>query len=159
MREGLLDELLPTLLYAHQLALGMEHTGADDIWIASGAIELIEDLWPLVASLGWPAPRTAVRGVREGWLQCLEAGAQDAMRTEVEDLTEERWRSVPREQLAAALAHDAIDTGRALTELGDPAGEVARGAGRRLLGHLAKLGAVRQRWAPVAEAVASRESR
>ena len=97
--------------------------------------------------------------MREGWLQSLEAGAQDAMRTEVEDLTEERWRSVPREELAAALAHDAIDTGRALARLGDPE-EVARGAGRRFLGHLAKLGAGRQRWAPVAEAVArDRESR
>ena len=159
VRDGLVDELLPTLLYAHQLALGMEHTGAGDVWIASGAIELIEELWPLVASLGWPAPRTAVRGVREGWLQCLESGAAQALRDELEDLTEEAWRTVPREDLAAALAHDAIDTGRALTRLGDPGGEVARGAGRRFLGHLAKLGAVRQRWAPVAEAVARRESR
>ena len=71
------------------------------------------------------------------------------MRDELEDLTEEAWRTVPREELAAALANDAIDTGRALTRLGDPGGEVARGAGRRLLGHLVTLDAVRQRWAPV----------
>jgi len=49
------------------------------IWIASGAITLIEDLWPLVASVGWPAPRTAVRGVREGWLHCLETEAAEAL--------------------------------------------------------------------------------
>jgi len=62
LRQGLLDELLPTLLYAHQIAVGMEHKDAGDVWIASGAIELIEALWPVVASLGWPAPRVAARG-------------------------------------------------------------------------------------------------
>lgn len=153
-REGLLDELLPTLVYAHQLALGMDHRDAGDIWIASGAIELIERLWPLVATLGWPPPRIATRGVREGWVRCLGPEAAQALREEVEDLTEERWKTVPREKLALALAHDAIETGHALAALDEPAGETVREAGRRFLRHLGQVGAVRQRWAPVAAAIA-----
>ena len=85
VRDGLVDELLPTLLYAHQLALGMEHADAGDVWIASGAIELIEELWPLVASLGWPAPGPPCVG-------CARAGCS-AWRAEPHRRCATSWRT------------------------------------------------------------------
>lgn len=151
--DGLLEDLRCLLLLAYELALGREHRGAGDLWIALGATKLLEALWLLVAERGWPGVALAVRGVREGWLHRLDPERAAGLREEEQERTEEAWRDVPRADLAAALAHDAVRTGNTLAGLGDDRGAIARDAGAALLDHLARLNEVERRWQPVGDAL------
>ncbi len=152
--DGLVEDLFPNLVYALELAVRVEHSGAVDLWIAHGAIEHIETLWPLVSARGWPHPSTGTRGLREAWLQRLDPEAAWELRAEVEERTEDGWRGAAGEDLAEALARDAIETGAALLALGDERGAVARQAGERWLEQLGQVDEVAERWRPIGEALA-----
>ena len=153
--DGVRADLDPVLVYARQVAFVEQHDSARGLWVAWTAAMLIEGLWPAVASRAWPPAGVSARGAREGWLRVLTNEEAMAIRSEIDEATEERWRDVDGAELVRALGRDAIEVGTTLRKLGAGEGAIARQAGERALEALDVLGELRPSWTPIEAAMAA----